>query len=82
MYVNPGGGTRSISTTEANDDVRTIRLILLPGLAEADRMDLTPLIAGRTSSCSLLVVSRKNGYGMSASGTWYIYDEGLSTLAT
>jgi len=78
VYVKPGGGTLSTSTTEAKDDVRTMRWILLPGLAEADKMDLTPLIAGRMSSCSLFVVSRKNGYGMLTSGILYIDYYGLT----
>lgn len=45
-----------MSMTEANEDVSTTRLTVLPGLAEAARMDLTPLMAGRMSSCSLFVV--------------------------
>lgn len=46
----------STSTIEANEEVRTMRLIL-SFFADAARIDLTPLIAGRISSCSLLVVS-------------------------
>lgn len=53
-----------------------MRWILLPGLAEADRMDLTPLIAGRMSSCSLFVVSKKKGCGMLATAALYIYCDG------
>lgn len=56
VYVNSGGGDLDASSTEAKEDVSTTRFTLLPGCAEAERMDLTPLIAGMMSSFSLLVV--------------------------
>ena len=43
--------------TAETEDVKTRRWTFDPGLAEAERIDLTPLIAGRINSCSLLVVS-------------------------
>lgn len=49
------GGDLVMSTTEAKEEVKTIRLIV-GCLAEAERIDFTPFMAGRISSFSLSVV--------------------------
>ena len=52
-------GSRRLLTsmTEAKEEVMTMRWTLLPGCAEAERIDFTPFMAGMISSFSLLVVS-------------------------
>ena len=62
VYVNSGPGDFDASRTDAKEEVRTTRFTLLPGCAEAARIDLTPLIAGIMSSCSLVVVLYVNGW--------------------
>lgn len=56
-----GGAFRSMSNTDANDDVITILEMFESGLAAAPRIDRTPLIAGITSSFSLFFVSYVKG---------------------
>lgn len=55
--MNPGAGVLLGLITAETEDVKTRRWTFDPGLAEAERIDLTPLIAGRINSCSLLMVS-------------------------
>lgn len=56
VYVKSGPGVLFTSTIEAKEEVRTMRFTFVPALAEAFRIDFTPLIAGRISSSSLFVV--------------------------
>lgn len=61
LYTKFGSAGRFRSMTEANEDVITTRFTLVPGFAEAERMDLIPLMAGMMSSFSLSVVLYVNG---------------------
>ena len=56
-----GGALRFRSSTDANEEVITTLLMALL-VAAAERMERTPLMAGRMSSFLLSVVSYVKGY--------------------